>query len=129
MTWLAGTVVVACGLWLVGLAVATVATPARAERFLTRFASSARAHYAEQVLRLLAGSAIVVFSSEMRFPDLFRPFGWLIVVTALGLLLVPWRWHQRFGQWSIPLAVRHMKLFALGSFVLGILILVSVLPQ
>ena len=129
MTWLAGSVVVASGLWLVGLALAIVAVPARAERFLGKFASSARAHYTEQVLRLLAGSAIVVFSSEMRFPEAFRAFGWLLGITAAGLILLPWRWHQRFGERVIPLAIRHMKLYALAAFVLGALILYSALPR
>ena len=51
MTWLGGIVVVASGGWLVGLAAGIFVTPARAERFLTGFASSARAHYTEQALR------------------------------------------------------------------------------
>ncbi len=89
MTWLAGIVVMASGLWLVGLAASIEVIPARAARFLTGFASSARAHYTEQVLRLIAGAAIVIFAAEMRFPDLFRVFGWLVVLTASGLLLIP----------------------------------------
>ncbi len=128
MTWLAGIVVVTTGLWLIGLALSIVVTRVRAERFLTGFASSARAHYTEQVLRLIAGSAIVIFAVEMRFPDLFRIFGWLIVVTASGLLLIPWRWHHQFGKWAIPLAIRHIKLYALGAFVLGAFMLYAVLP-
>ncbi len=129
MTWLAGVVVVTTGLWLVGLALLIVVAPVRAERFLRSFASSARTHYAEQVSRLIAGSGIVAFSVQMRFPDLFNVFGWLIIVTATGLLLVPWRWHRRFGQWAIPLAIRHIKLYALGSFVLGTFILLSLSAQ
>ncbi|MDH3215140.1 MAG: hypothetical protein OEN01_02475 [Candidatus Krumholzibacteria bacterium] len=128
MTWLAGIVVVITGLWLMGLALLIVVTPVRAERFLLGFASSARAHYTEQVLRLIAGLAIVVFAVETRFTDLFRIFGWLIVVTALGLLLVPWRWHHRFGKWAIPLAIRHINLYALGAFLLGAFMLYVVLP-
>ncbi len=127
MTWLAGIVVMASGLWLVGLAASIVVIPARAARFLTGFASSARAHYTEQVLRLIAGSAIVVFAAEMRFPDLFRVFGWLVVLTTSVLLLIPWQWHHRFGEWAIPLAIRHIKLYALGAFVLGAFILYAAL--
>lgn len=113
----------ATGVCLIGFAVSVVVIPARAARFLTGFASSARAHYTEQVLRLVAGAAIVVFAAEMRFPALFSIFGWILVVTAAALLVVPWRWHHRFGQWAIPLAIRHIKLYALGAFVLGSFIL------
>ncbi|MDH3298039.1 MAG: hypothetical protein OEM96_07160, partial [Gemmatimonadota bacterium] len=99
---------------------------ARAERLLTGFASSARAHYTEQALRLIAGLAMVLFAPEMQLSNLFRAFGWLLVLTAAGLLLIPWRWHRRFGEWAIPLAIKHMKLFALGAFALGVFILYGV---
>lgn len=123
MTLLAGIVVVAFGAFLVGLAVVIAVKPLLAERFLTSFASSARAHYAEQVSRLIAGAAIVTFAPSMWYPDLFNVFGWLIIVTALALLLVPWQWHHRFGKWAIPWAIRHRNLFALGAAALGAFIL------
>ena len=129
MTWLAGIIVVATSLWLVGFAILIVVTPSRAKRFLRSFASSARAHYTEQVLRLIAGVGIVAFSAQMRFPEILSAFGWLIVVTSTGLLLVPWRWHHRFGQWAIPLAIRYIYLYAIGSFALGTVILIALYPR
>lgn len=127
MTWLAGIVVIASGLWLVGLAASVVFAPARAARFLTGFAATARAHYTEQLLRLIAGAAIVVFAPQMRFPDLFGIFGWVVIITAAALLVLPWRWHHRFGQWAIPLAIRHIKLYAIGAFLLGAFMLYAAL--
>ncbi len=123
MTVLCGVVVVAFGLFLVGLAVLAVVRPLAAATFLRSFASSARAHYTEQLLRLLAGAALVVFSASMWMPDLFWLFGWIIVVTAVALLLTPWRWHHEFGKWAIPLAIRHLWLFALGALALGSFVL------
>ena len=114
MNSISGIVVAAFGRYLIGLAGMTVAKPRLAEQFLRSFASSPRAHYTEQTLRLIAGAALVVFSPSMWFPDLFGVFGWLMVVTALGLFLIPWHWHRRFGEWAIPLAVRRMRLFAYG---------------
>jgi len=119
MTGLAGIAVAASGLWLIGLAASLFLIPARAARFLTGFASSARAHYTEQVLRLIAGAAFVTFAAEMRFSRLFQVFGWALLLTASGLILIPWQWHNRFGEWAIPVALRHIKLYALGAFMLG----------
>jgi hypothetical protein len=62
----------------------------------------------------------------MRHPELFRVFGWLVTVTAVALLLLPWRWHHELGKRVIPLLVRYMKLFALGAFVLGLLVFYGV---
>ena len=123
---LSGVVVVGFCLFLIGLAAVITTTPSLAERFLRSFASSALAHYTEQGLRLLVGAAIVNFASSMRYPELFRPFGWLIVASAAGLLLIPWQWHSKFGTWVMPPVIRHMRLFALGAFALGAFILYSV---
>jgi hypothetical protein len=121
-----GVVVVGFCLFLIGLAGVIAARPALAERFLRSFASSARAHYTEQGLRLLVGAAIVNFASSMWYPELFKLFGWLIVVTAVGLLLMPWQWHHKLGTWMMPLVIRHMRLFALGATALGAFILYGV---
>jgi hypothetical protein len=123
VTALAGLVVLAFGLSLLGFAGLIAFRPAIAERFLRSFASSAPAHSTEQTGRLIAGMGLVIFSPAMWFADLFEVLGWLIVITAAGLFLVPWRWHHRFGQWAIPLAIRHLRLYALGAFVLGAFIL------
>ncbi len=122
----AGLVVIGSGLFLVALAAAIVVMPTRIARFLNSFASSARAHYIEQALRLIAGAAFIVFAPQMQFPDVFRVFGWIVGLTAAGLFLIPWRWHHRFGEWAIPLAIKYMKLYALGAFTLGVFVLYAV---
>ena len=63
----------------------------------------------------------------MLFSYFFSFFGWLIVGTTVGLLLIPWQWHHKFGEWAIPLAIRHLKLYAIGAFALGMFILYAVL--
>ncbi len=75
------------------------------------------------MLRLIAGGAIVIFAPSMWYPDLFKLFGWLLIVPAVALLLLPWQWHHEFGKRAMPLLIRHMKLFALGAFALGIFII------
>src|SRR5262245_30898778 len=107
MTTLASIVVVAFGLFLLGLTGVVFAAPARAERFLLSFASSARAHSVEQAFRLLIGSCLVVLSPTMWQPRVFRLIGFAIVVPSVALVLVPWRWHHRFGRLVIPAIVRH----------------------
>lgn len=126
VTWLSGSVVAGFCLFLIGLAVVIVAAPPRAERFLRSFASSASAHYTEQGLRLLVGVALVSFASSMRHAELFRLFGWLIVVTTVGLLSIPWQWHHKFSTSVMPPVIRHKKVFALGAGALGAFVLYGV---
>lgn len=123
MRLLSGAVVVAFALFLIGLAVTIHARPSLAKRFLNAFASSARAHYLEQVLRLVVGSSLILFSSEMWQPDLFRLFGWIVVGTTVVLLCIPWRWHHRFATWVVPPVIRYMKLYGVGAVILAAFLL------
>ena len=123
MNLVAGIVVVAIGVFQVGLAVLIVTKPQLAERFLRSFASSPRAHYTEQVLRLIAGASVVEFAPSMWYPNLFKLFGWLLIVPAVALLLLPWQWHEKFAKLAMPLVFQHLELFALGAFALGVFII------
>lgn len=123
---LSGVVVAGFGLFLIGLAALIIVRQSRAERFLTRFASSAATHYAEQGCRLVVGAAMVRIAGAMRYPELFHVFGWLIIISTVGLLLIPWQWHNKFGTLVMPPVFRRMRLFALGACALGAFILYCV---
>jgi hypothetical protein len=126
MSQVAAVVVVAFGLLLIVLTGMTFAKPAIAERFLMRFASSARTHYVEQIFRLVIGAALVVLSPDMWRPTMFWLIGWAIVVSSAALMCVPWQWHHRFGERLLPMVVRHLRLYAVGSLAFGALLLYGV---
>ena len=126
MSVAAAVVVVAFGLSLIAFAGVAFANPAIAERFLTAFASSARTHYVEQVARLVVGAALVVRSPIMWQPKMFCLVGWAIVVSSAVLLCVPWQWHHRLGERVLPLLIRHLRLYAAGSFAFGALLVYGV---
>jgi hypothetical protein len=126
MSLVAAFVVVAFGLLLMAFTGVAFAKPAIAERFLMRFASSALTHYVEQVSRLLIGAALVVLSPAMWQPTTFWLVGWAIVVSSAALMCVPWQWHHRLGKRVLPIVVRHLRLYAVGSFAFGALLLYGV---
>jgi hypothetical protein len=123
MNAVAGAILVAFGLFLVSLTVVVFAKPAVAERFFMSFASSARAHYTEQVVRLLIGASLIIRSAAMRQPKVFWLVGCAIVLSSLALILAPWQWHRRFGEKVRPILIRRMKLFAIGILAFGVLLL------
>lgn len=127
VTVLASVLVLLAGLYLIGLAAVAFVLPQRAKVFLSSLASSAIAHYFEIFVRFVIGAALVMYAPQMKFASIFLLFGWVLVVTTIGLLAVPWRWHHRFASWAVPFATRNMPLFALGSFVGGVFVLLSVL--
>lgn len=121
-------VVIASGLFLVGLAIFIFIKPAASERFILSFASSARAHYTEMFFRLLFGGSLVLLSHAMWQPMLFLGLGWVIVITSVALLLMPWQVHQRVGRRMLPILVRYMKLYGLGVFAFGALLIYGAMP-
>jgi hypothetical protein len=126
MKVLSGILVVAFGMFLIGLAALITVKPQVAERFLRSFASSARAHYAEQSLRLIVGGAMASLAPSMWFPHVFMLLGWMLAITAAALLLLPWRWHHEFGKPTMPLVIGHVRLFAVGAIALDVLVFYGV---
>jgi hypothetical protein len=124
---LAAAAVLAGGLYLLCLGVASLAVPYRTRRFLGGFASSAGAHLGEVFVRFAMGAAFVVAAPRMRLTPAFALFGWLLIGTTAFLAMVPWRWHRRFALWSVPLATRRMALFGLAAVAGGVLVLYSLL--
>jgi hypothetical protein len=125
---LAKGVVLAAGLYLVGLGMALMATPARASRFLMGHASSAPLHYLEVCVRIGVGLAFVQHAPQMMAPGVFRVIGWVLAGTSVALLLVPWHWHRRLAESSVPLALRFTPLLGVASLLLGAGLLVAALP-
>lgn len=122
---LAHTVVLATGLYLVGLGLASLLRPAATGAFLLGFATTIGKHFLEMSLRLLAGLALVIHSPQMLFPKAFGLFAWLVLVTTCILVLVPWQFHRRFAQRVVPVALRHLWLVGLVSLALGALFLAA----
>ena len=121
-----GAILVAFGLFLVGLTVVVFVRPAVAERFFMSFASSARAHYTEQVVRLLIGASLIIRSAAMWQPKVFWLVGWAIVLSSVVLILTPWQWHHRFGEKVLPIVIRRIRLFAIGLLAFGVLLIYGV---
>jgi hypothetical protein len=63
----------------------------------------------------------------MRFGGAFALFGWTLLLTTAGLAVVPWHWHRAFAQRAVPHATRRLSLVAVGSLVLGGLVLSAAL--
>jgi hypothetical protein len=120
-------IVLLAGLYFVLLAAVALLAPTRAATFLLGFAGTARRHYLELALRSAVGGAFVLQAPQMRFAGAFALFGWTLLLTTVGLVAVPWRWHSSFAHRAVPYATRHLPLIGLASLGLGGLVLVAAL--
>lgn len=120
---LAGLIIATTGLSFCLFASLAFIARDHAQRFLHSFAQSAVTHYLELAARLVAGASFILLSTSMHFAEIFRFFGWLIVITSIGLLFVPWRWHRRFAEHVIPVVIRYLPLYAIANLGLGAFVL------
>ena len=112
--------------YLLMLALAIWFKPNLAKRFLGGLVHSAGAHYLEVLLRLVVGLALLQAVPQLLFTPFLQGLGWVLLLTTLVLLVLPWRWHQRFAQWSVPMALPYLGWIALASFAGGLLIVIAV---
>jgi uncharacterized protein YjeT (DUF2065 family) len=124
---LAAVVLYMAATYCVALGLTCLVAPARATRFLMGFVRSAAAHYSEIALRLLVGWAFLRDAHLTAFPAVFVGFGSVLVVTSCILLVVPWQWHRRFAQHTIPRALQHLRLIGIASFAGGIALAITML--
>ncbi len=120
-------VVAAAGLFFISLGSASFLAPARVSRFLLGFAASPLKHYLELLLRLLIGGAFILAAPRLLAPVAFSLFGWLLILTSAGLLIIPWHWHRRFALRTVPTALRFLPLVGFASAALGGFVLWAVL--
>lgn len=121
----AAVIVMIAGLWLIGLAIVSIAKPDVVKNFFSKFASSGFTHFVEMFLRLVVGAAFVIYAPQMKFAFVFNAFGWLLIVTTAVLMFVPWRLHRKFADRSMPMMYKWMPLFGAVSFLGGIIVLFS----
>jgi hypothetical protein len=124
---LSGSIMVMFGLYLIGLLVVTVLNKKTAVRYFSSFASSARAHYLEQVVRLIIGISMLTFSKSMLYPQFFEIFAWIIILSTVVLIVIPWTWHNKAGKWAIPLTIRNLKFYAVSASIFGVFLLYCVI--
>ena len=105
-------VVVAAGLWLVGVAFLMALRPRYCLHLFEKMSANLnwRLQFTEQGLRVLAGVALIARAPASRLPLVFEVAGWLLVATSLLIMVAPIRWHGAYGTWWVkrltPLVIR-----------------------
>ena len=127
MDIVAGAITILFGLYLITLLIVTLLNKRFATSFLSSFASSAKAHYIEQTLRLIAGLGVLFYSHNMLLPDLFRIFGLVLTATSALLIIMPWKWHNKFGKRAMPLVMKNLTFYGVSASILGLVVLYCVI--
>lgn len=67
------------------------------------------------------------FSKSMLYTQFFELFAWIIIISTIVLIVIPWRWHNRLGKSVIPLTIKNLKFYAISASIFGVFILYCVI--
>lgn len=116
----AGGAAVALGLWMIGLGVFMAVAPRRALAALAAMGGTARVHFGEMAIRILAGGALMIASGGSRFPQALWVIGAFLIVSAVVLMLLPRRWHSAYSRWwAARIPVWAVRVVAPTSVLIG----------
>lgn len=116
------------GLFFIFISALMLFNPEKARATLRKAGSTNFINYAEITIRMIPATALIVYSDFSKFPEVFKIFGWFMLVTSWVLYFVPRQLHHNFSNRSAdvlkPLYFQFLSPF---SFIIGAIIIYSVI--
>ncbi len=128
INFIAQSLTVLFGVWLIAVSVFMLAAPQTALRYLGKMASTDLINYSELTLRLIAGLALWRYAEFSKAPEILRVAGIFFVITSIILIVVPRKWHAAYAVWwSKKLSPAMVRLSAPFSLAAGGLLIYAVI--
>lgn len=100
--------------------------PKKARATLRKAGSTNFINYAEITIRMFPAIALIIYSDLSKFPEVFKVFGWFMLITSLVLYFVPRHLHHNFSNKAADiLKPLYFQLISPFSFIIGITIIYS----
>ncbi len=98
MTIIAKYIVILFGIFLIGVGLLMLLNPVKAREYLRQAGSTNLINYTEITIRMIPAAGLVLYSEFSKFPELFKYFGYFMIMTSLVLYFVPRRLHHRYAM-------------------------------
>lgn len=100
--------------------------PKKARATLRKAGSTNFINYTEITIRMIPAIALIIYSDLSKFPEVFKVFGWFMLITSLVLYFVPRHLHHNFSNKAADiLKPLYFQLISPFSFIIGITIIYS----
>lgn len=97
MTAIAKYIVILFGIFLIGIGFLMLLKPSKARKILRQAGSTNLINYSEITIRMIPAAGLILYSEFSKFPEIFKYFGWFMMVTSVVLFFVPRRLHHRYA--------------------------------
>ena len=116
------------GLFFIFVSALMLFNPEKARATLRKAGSTNFINYAEITIRMIPATALIVYSDFSKFPEVFKIFGWFMLVTSWVLYFVPRQLHHNFSNRSADvLKPLYFQFISPFSFIIGAIIIYSVM--
>ena len=117
-------IIIIFGTFIIFIGFVMLINPNKARNTLRKAGSTNFINYAEITIRLIPALALILYSDYSKFPDAFRFFGWIMLITSLILYFLPRKLHHNFSMKSADiLKPIYFQLISPFAFIFGILII------
>lgn len=125
---IAKSTVIGFGIFIIGCGLLMLFAPKKANDYLRKFGSTNFINYAELLIRMLIGIALILVSDISKSPFIVDIFGWFMLITALILCCVPRQIHHNFSlKAADTLKPLYFQIISPFSFLFGAIVIYAVL--
>ena len=124
---LAKCTIILFGIFFICVGLLMLFNPKKANAILRKAGSTNFINYGEITIRIVPAVGLILSADISKFPDIFKIFGWFMLLTSLVLYFVP---RQLYHNFSIKAAEIlkpfYFQLISPFSFLIGTLLIYSV---
>lgn len=116
------------GLFFICIGLLMLIKPDTARTTLRKAGSTNFINYAEITLRIVPATALILSADNSKYPDIFKIFGWFMLLTSLVLYFVPRQLHHNFSNKAADiLRPFYFQLISPFSMLIGALLIYCVI--
>ena len=120
-------IIILFGLFFIFVGFLMFFNPKKARAILRKAGSTNFINYAEITIRMIPAIAIIIYADLSKFPEIFKIFGWFMLITSLVLYFVPRHLHHNFSNKAADiLKPVYFQFISPFSFIIGAIIIYSV---
>lgn len=119
--------IIVFGLFFILVGLIMLLKPQKAREILRKAGSTNFINYAEITMRMIPATALILCADISKYPEVFKIFGWFMLLTSFVLYFVPRQLHHKFSMKAANiLKPFYFQLISPFAFIIGILIIYSV---
>ncbi|HTO15820.1 MAG TPA: hypothetical protein VLZ83_08615 [Edaphocola sp.] len=121
-------IIIIFGLFFIWVGFLMLINPKKANDILRKAGSTNFINYAEITIRIIPAIGLIISADYSKFPNIFKIFGWFMLLTSLVLYFVPRQLHHNFSVKAANiLKPLYFQLISPFAFLIGTLLIYSVI--